>query len=104
MLAAVLLPGCSYSYVDAQGTHHVIGLVSLELRAYKDNETIAGAVADIRAIGLSVHSDPESTNVTFGYSRIVSGHLRNNVLVLGDPVAALHVPDSARTVREADDE
>lgn len=103
-LAAMFLAACSYSYVDAEGTRHVMGLVSLEMRPNEDNETIAGEVMEVRAVGLSVYSNPETTSLTLGYSHIVSGQLRNNVLVLGDPVAALRVPYQTGTAGETVDE
>jgi hypothetical protein len=47
----------------------------------------AGDVVDVTSAGISVGSTPQGGFLTLGYSRQVTAALRNNVLVLGDPLA-----------------
>ena len=81
------LAGCAYSYVDDHGTRHVVGLVDLELPASEEDQTFAGHVVDLTTLGISFSGNPSGSSFTVGYSREVTGYLRNHALVLGDSLA-----------------
>jgi len=94
---ACILSACSYSYVDPDGTQHIIGLVNLEISPAEDDSTLAGDVIGITTIGFSYHSAHGNSALTLGYGRYVSAALRNHVLVLGNPLTALQTNGSTET-------
>jgi hypothetical protein len=85
--SCIALSGCAYSYVDEDGARHVIGLVDLKLLPSHDDAAFAGHVVDLSTLGISLNENPSGSSFTIGYSREVSGYLRNHVLVVGDPLA-----------------
>ena len=69
-LACVLLgflSACAYSYVDSDGTRHIIGLVNMQIKPTENSKTFAGDVFDITSVGVAYHSASESTSFTVGY-------------------------------------
>lgn len=100
---ALISGGCAYSYVDGDGTQHVIGLVSLEIRSTDDSQTLAGNVVDVTSVGVAYLAVPNNTSVTIGYSRTVAATIRNHSFVLGNPLTALNAK-SADTIRRAEED
>lgn len=95
--AGVTLGGCAYSYVDDQGARHVMGLVDLKLVAADSDDTFAGDVVDLSTFGISFSDNAAGRSFTIGYSREVTGHLRNHALVMGNPLAIRGVGQSDGT-------
>lgn len=94
LLACVLvgfLSACAYSYVDSDGTRHIIGLVNMRIEPTENSKTFAGEVFDVTSVGVAYHSAADSTSFTIGYSRNVTAALRDNALVLGNPLAVTEV-------------
>ena len=87
------LSGCSYSYIDDDGLRHVVGVVNLKLKSADDSTTYAGHVVDLSKFGVSVNENAAGHNFTIGYNRQVTGYLRDNALVIGNPMEIRTVTD-----------
>jgi hypothetical protein len=83
------LCGCSFSYVDAQGDQHVLGLVDYTVHAPGDPNTLAGNVLEVTSVGISVGQNAQGGYLTAGYNRQTTAALRDNAALLGNPVTAL---------------
>lgn len=85
-IAAASLSGCAHTYVDAEGSRHLIGLVWAKL------PPPAGATAAdslrVRAIGLSAARTPVGTSLVLGYSDSNIVVVRDNQLVDLAPLLA----------------
>lgn len=84
-----ILQGCAISYVDADGAQHVLGLVDLALRPPSSSQTFAGDVVDLRSLGVVASKTPQGGYLSVGYSRQVLATLRDDALVVGDPLSRL---------------
>jgi hypothetical protein len=80
---------CSINYTDSNGNRHIIGLVDYTVHPSAAPDTFAGDVVDVTSLGLSVGNTPERTFLAIGYSREVTASLRNNIVVVGNPLALL---------------
>jgi hypothetical protein len=85
--ALLLLGGCAVSYVDDDGTRHIIGFASIVIPPPDRHEPTAGNIIDLTTIGLSLNDMPDGQSITLGYSRAVTATLKDNALVLGNPLA-----------------
>jgi len=83
------LGGCAFSYTDANGDRHAIGLVDVTVRAPAAPETLAGDIVEVTSLGLSVGQNAQGGYITAGFNRQTTAALRDNTLVLGNPVTAL---------------
>lgn len=81
--------GCAFSYTDAAGDRHAIGLLDIVVRSSAAPQTFAGSVVEITSFGLSVGRTAQGGYVTVGYNREATAALRDNALVLGNPTALL---------------
>jgi hypothetical protein len=81
--------GCALSYTDAAGDHHAIGLLDIVVRPSPAPQTFAGSVVEITSLGFSVGRTAQGGYLTAGYNREVTAALRDNALVLGNPVALI---------------
>lgn len=106
-LVVPALSACSYSSIDEAGNRHVVGFVALTIAApdaaapasgpAASGPVVAGSVVEVTTLGLAAGSSPQGGHLSLGYSREVSGLLRDDALVLGDPLAL----DRALTPRPA---
>lgn len=87
MIGALPLSACAVSYFDDDGNQHVIGFASIVIAPSTEGQPTAGNVVDLTTIGLSVNSMPDGNSLSLGYSRVVTATLKNDVLVLGNPLA-----------------
>ena len=87
LICALPLSACAVSYVDDDGNQHVIGFANIVIAPSTQDQPTAGNVVDLTTIGLSLNSMPDGQSLSLGYSRAVTATLKNNVLVLGDPLA-----------------
>lgn len=85
--ASILLGGCAYSYVDEGGARHIIGIVDVTIAPSGDTSTYAGDVVDVSSIGFSLTQTAQGTDVAAGYNRTTFASLRDNSLVLGNPLS-----------------
>jgi hypothetical protein len=83
------LGGCAFTYTDANGDRHAIGLLDIAVRAPAAPETLAGDVVEVTSLGLSVGQNAQGGYLTAGYNHETTAALRDNALVLGNPVTAL---------------
>jgi len=81
--------GCALSYTDEHGDRHAIGLLDVSVHSPEAPETFAGSVVEITSFGLSVGRTAQGGYLTAGYNREVTAALRDNALVLGNPIALL---------------
>lgn len=91
-LAATLasaLGGCAFSYTDSNGDRHAIGLLDITVRAPAAPETLAGDIVEITSLGLSLGQNAQGGYFTAGFNRQTTAALRDNALVIGNPVTAL---------------
>ncbi len=86
---ATSLVGCAFTYTDANGDRHAIGLLDMTVRAPAAPATLAGDVVEITSLGLSLGQNALGGYLTAGFNRQTTAALRDNALVLGNPVAAL---------------
>ena len=80
---------CAFSYTDADGNRHMLGLVDITVHSPAAPETFAGNVVDVAAIGLIASVTAQGGYIALGYSHEATAALRDNVLVIGDPVRPL---------------
>ena len=93
------LSACAVGYINSNGDRHAIGLLDVVVRAPAAPDTLAGDVVEITSLGLSVGQNAQGGFVTAGYSRQTTAALRDNALVLGDPVTALRpIPKAKETI------
>jgi hypothetical protein len=85
---AIALCGCAFSYTDANGDRHAIGLVDITVRAPAAPETLAGDIVEVTSLGLSIGQNAQGGYLTAGFNRQATAALRDNALVLGNPVTA----------------
>ena len=83
------LGGCAFSYMDANGDRHAVGLLDVTVRAPAAPETFAGDVVEMTSLGLSIGQTAQGGYLTAGFNRETTAALRDNALVLGNPVTAL---------------
>ena len=89
VVLATGLSGCAFTYTDANDDRHVIGLVDITVRAPVVPETLAGDVVETTSLGLSIGQNAQGGYLTAGYNRQTTAALRDNTLVIGNPVTAL---------------
>ena len=82
----LLTAACSISWQEADGSRRILGLVSLRLTETADHPTFAGNAVNITTIGLGVAATGTDTIVNFGYLNSATANLRDNALVLGNPL------------------
>jgi hypothetical protein len=99
LVLGTALGGCAFAYTDANGDHHAIGLVDITVRAPAAPETLAGDVVEVTSLGLSVGQNAQGGYITAGFNRQTTAALRDNALVLGNPITAL--PPSGPRIEEA---
>jgi len=87
LIGALLLPGCAVSYVDDDGSRHIIGFANIVIPPADSAMPTAGNVIDLTTVGLSFNDMPDGQSLTLGYSRAVTATLKDNSLVLGNPLA-----------------
>jgi hypothetical protein len=83
------LSGCAFTYTGANGDRHAIGLLDITVRAPAASETLAGDVVEVTSLGLSIGQNAQGGYLTAGYNHQTTAALRDNALVLGNPVTAL---------------
>ena len=79
------LAGCAHTYVDTDGSRHVIGLVWAKL------PPVGASAADslrVRAIGISRTSTPTGSAIVLGYSDSNIVVIRDNQWVDAAPLLA----------------
>ena len=84
VMAVISLPACARVVVKEDGTRHVTGFVSMEIKPTEAPETFAGEVADVHIAGLGIYSHTDGGGIVLGWTRLQSAHLRNNAAVIGD--------------------
>lgn len=84
---ALLSSGCAVSYVADDGSRHIIGFAQIVIPPADSAMPTAGNVIDLTTIGLSLNDMPEGQSLTLGYSHAVTATLKDNSLVLGNPLA-----------------
>lgn len=89
LVVAFTCQGCALSYIDSDGNRHVVGLVDVSIQSPRSSQTFAGDVVEIIAVGASVGQTAQGGYITLGYSREASAALRDNALVIGDPLHLL---------------
>ena len=88
--AAAALPcGCAFTYTDEAGARHTIGLVDIAVKAPANPTTLAGNVVDVTTVGVSLGQMAQGAYITAGYNHETTAVLRDNALVLGNPITAI---------------
>lgn len=86
-VAALSVGGCAVSYVGDDGSRHIIGFARIVIPPPDSAMPTAGNVIDLTTVGLSLNDMPDGQSLTLGYSRAVTATLKDNSLVLGNPLA-----------------
>ena len=84
--------GCAVIYEDASGTKHIVGFANVQIRPPADDRTIAGDVIDVTIIGVGIYNTEVQGGLMLGYSRDVFAEIRDNALVIGNPIQAIRLP------------
>jgi len=91
MMCIGTLPGCSGSFLDANGMRHVFGPVLVGQTVDRSPVTLASAV-ELRSFGISVHEMRQGFALSFGYAELRAAGLQSTPV--GSPAAAA-APGSA---------
>ena len=86
LVLPLLTAACSVSWQEADGSRRVLGFVSLQLTDAADHPTFAGTAVNLTTIGLGFVSTGTETIVNLGYLNIATANIRDNVLVIGNPL------------------
>lgn len=82
MFIPFLMAGCAFSYVDEQGTQHIIGLSHVALTGVENNSLTAGDEVEVENLGLLFLSGPLHKGVGLGYTQQSTMFIKNNALVI----------------------
>jgi hypothetical protein len=89
------LAGCASTYIDSDGTRHVIGLVHLTLPPSAPEPKVADWMR-VRTVGLAVSRTDLGATFTLGYADDTLAAIRNNSCVqldrLPSPLLAARSP------------
>ena len=99
IVLALSCQACSFSYLDANGDRHVIGLVDITVHPAGDPKTFAGDVVDVTTLGFAAAQTAQGGFIALGYNHEVSAALRDNVSVTGNPLNPLG--DSSHSTKDA---
>lgn len=98
LVVVASVAGCAVVYDDANGTKHIIGLANVEIRPPADDRTIAGEVVDVTIIGIAVYNTETHGGVVLGYSQEAIASIRDNALVIGNPLQAIRMSPPGQKV------
>ena len=79
IICALLLPGCAYTYLDADGTTHIVGLVAIQIPKENSGFAEAARVVQVTNIGISAVRSDISSSLSLGYNS-------ERVVVIGENV------------------
>ena len=80
-LAALLTGGCSFTYLDDDGSRHVVGLVNLTIEPPQDRT--AGEIVRVQTLGISALSIQDTVGFTLGYQDLQLASLKDHALAVG---------------------
>lgn len=98
-LLCALLGACSMSFEDGQGGRRIIGFVDLTVTPAPPGTPIAGKVVDLTTVGIAVADTADGGHLSLGYTRDVVAVLRDDSLVLGDPLAVSRLFQTSPSVQ-----
>ena len=78
--------------MDLNGDRHTIGIVDITTHAPAAPQTFAGDVVDVSSIGLTAGRTAQGSYLTLGYKHEITAALRQDALVVGNPLAAARSP------------
>ena len=84
--ACLALAGCAYKYVDSEGDERVVGFVNMKTRPAAASGPHAGTVVDLQVLGLGISRTAQGGSLILGYSREVTAQIKDNALVVGNPL------------------
>jgi hypothetical protein len=87
---------CAFNYTDTNGDRHTVGFVDITIHAPGAPQTFAGDVVDVASVGLTAGRTAQGGYVSLGYSHEISAALRDNALVVGNPLDPGQPGDGAR--------
>jgi len=67
----------------------MVGLLDVAVHAPANPETFAGDVVDVTAVGIIASQTAQGGYLAVGYSHEATAELKNNVLVVGNPIDSL---------------
>ena len=77
VVLATGLSGCAFTYTDANGDRHAVGLLDVTVRAPAAPETLAGDVVEMTSLGLSIGQTAQGGYLTAGFNRETTAALRD---------------------------
>ncbi|MCL6286216.1 hypothetical protein M3P21_22245 [Ruegeria sp. 2012CJ41-6] len=81
------LPCCAVVHENPDGSVTVRGLVNMEIeREVSDEDTCRSLAMGVNTIGASVFRTPEATSLNIGYQSLKHVRIRDNCMILGDPI------------------
>jgi hypothetical protein len=105
LAAVALLPcqACAFNYIDAKGDRHTIGLVDIDVHPPAAPQTFAGDVVEVAAIGMILSITAQGGHIAIGYSHEATAELKDDVLVIGDPLGLAALASSAEAPKNIKD-
>ena len=85
--------GCAYHFVDTNGNQRIVGFVDIETKLANNSAEFAGELVKLQTFGLLVSSNPVGSSMALGYDSEVFAQLKNNSLVVGNPLNAINFID-----------
>ena len=76
----MLLTGCAYNYVGADGSRHIVGFAHFTLTPESPHPSAAASIRT-QALGISVTQGDVGTSLSLGYSDITIAYVRENTCV-----------------------
>lgn len=86
---------CAFNYTDANGHRHTVGIVDITTYAPAAPQTFAGDVVDVASVGLTAGRNAQGGYLALGYNHEITAALRENALVVGDPLSAADAPKTS---------
>lgn len=89
-ILALACAGCvSFSWEDGQGRRHIVGLSYVVVTPAPKEGPIAGEITSQTTIGLGISLVESQKSLSLGYSKSVTAALKDDVLVVGNPIEAI---------------
>lgn len=88
LICILILSGCAYTFVDNDGTKHIIGLAKIDIPPTTKGNLIVGENISVKTIGVSISKIITGGSVSIGYNNDSITTLFSGALILDDNTAS----------------
>lgn len=92
VIASLATGGCAAVWSDASGARHTVGLVWMTTKPGPPNASVAGEVTSVTTLGANLTLTEEDHSLSVGYRSAKAASIKNNALVLGNPITDISKP------------